>query len=182
MKYCVWKTAVTDMLNLNPEDEVEVEEIEHEPPVTERSIARRIALQVLYEVDCTAHLPGAVIEMRLAAQEMEQKVARYVRLLVNGVLDNRDTIDTTIRQYAREWPLEQVAIVDRNILRMAIYEFAVSQSTPVGAAIDEAVGLARVFGAENATSFVNGVLGKLAEDAEQLRKSLVNTGEESLEE
>lgn len=163
---------MTDMLNLNPEDEVEVEEIEHDPPVTERSIARRIALQVLYELDCTTHPVGQVIDMRLQAQEMDNKIARYVRVLVTGVLSNRDAIDGVIRQHAREWPLEQVAIVDRNILRMAIYEFAVAQNTPVGASIDEAVGLARVFGAENAMSFVNGVLGKLADDVETLRKTL----------
>src|SRR5262245_40175596 len=118
MKYRVWKCIVTDLLNLNPDDEVEIEEIEHDPPVTERSIARRIALQVLYELDCTEHQPEQVIEIRLEAQDMDRKVSRYVRMLVTGVLNNREAIDTVIRQYAREWPLEQVAIVDRNILRM----------------------------------------------------------------
>jgi transcription antitermination protein NusB len=163
---------VTDMLNLNPDDEVEVEEIEHDPPVTERSIARRIALQVLYELDCTTHPVEQVIEMRLQAQEMDHKIARYVRLLVTGVLNNRDVIDKVIRRYAREWPLEQVALIDRNILRMSLFEFAVAQTTPVGAAIDEAVGLARVFGAESSMSFINGVLGKLADESETVRKML----------
>jgi N utilization substance protein B len=173
---------VTDLLNLNPDDEVEVEEIEHAAPVTERSIARRIALQVLYELDSTTHQPATVVDMRLRAQAMEKKVANYVQVLVNGVLSHREPIDDVIRQHAREWPLEQVAIVDRNILRMAIFEFAVAKTTPVGAAIDEAVGLARVFGAENAMSFVNGVLGKLADDLEHLRATLATTHTELLEE
>lgn len=168
---------MVDLLNINPDDEVEVEVVEHDPPVTERSLARRIALQVLYELDCTTHEPGAVIDARLAAQEIEPRTGRYVRQLVTGVLENRKRMDSVIRQYAREWPLEQVAIVDRNVLRMAIYEFIIGRTTPTGAAIDEAVGLARVFGADNSMNFVNGVLGKLADDEVIVRQMLAADGD-----
>ncbi len=169
-----------DLPNMNPEDEVTVEVIEHEAPMTERSLARRIALQILYELDCTNHNAEMVIEARLMAQELENKPARFVRLLVNGVLANRERMDRVIRLYATEWPLDQVAIIDRNILRMAIYELAHVPSTPTGAAVDEAVSLAKLFGADNSTTFVNGVLGKLAANIDVLRKMLTE-GQEAAE-
>jgi N utilization substance protein B len=169
---------LTDLPEINPDDEVEVQEIGHAPPLTDRSVSRRIALQVLYELDCTTHRPGEVLESRINAQELDGRGARYVRLLVTGVLDNKPALDTAIRRYAVEFPLEQVAIVDRNILRIALYEFAIAQTVTVGTAIDEAVGLADVFGADSTPSFVNGVLGKMALDIDKLRTELIKSGEE----
>ncbi len=157
------------MPNFNPDDEVTVEVIEHDAPATNRSYARRIALQVLYEIDSAGHRPGDVIGSRLEAQETDRKEARYVRFLVQGVLANRETIDDAIRRYVVEWPLEQIAIIDRNILRMAVLEFAVEQKAPISVVIDEAVGLARVFSAESSMGFINGVLGKLAMDEEVMQ-------------
>jgi transcription antitermination protein NusB len=168
---------VIDLPNMNPEDEVIVEVIEHEAPLTERSLARRTALQVLYELDCTNHNPEEVITARLMAQELQGKPARFVRQLVKGVLTNQEPMDQVIRKYATEWPLDQVAIIDRNILRMAIYELTNVPSTPTGAVVDEAVSLAKLFGADNSMAFVNGVLGKLAADKEALQKMLVDAGE-----
>lgn len=169
-----------DLPNMNPEDEVTVEVIEHEAPLTDRSLARRTALQILYELDCTNHQPEMVITARLTAQELQGKTARFVRQLVAGVLANRERLDRAIRKYATEWPLDQVAIIDRNILRMAIFELANVPSTPTGAAVDEAVSLARLFGADNSTTFVNGVLGKLASERDALQKMLVE-GQEAAE-
>jgi N utilization substance protein B len=100
----------------------------------------------------------------LQARQVNKKAARHVEQIVNGVVHNREILDNTIRHFAPEWPVEQIAIVDRNILRIAIFEFAVHGGTPTGVAIDEGVQLAKLFGAENAPSFVNGVLGALAED------------------
>jgi len=137
-------------------------------PLDARSLARRIALQILYEIDTTTHKPGNVIAIHLQVQQPGEKAAKFVRELVVGVMDHRPAIDAAITRYASEYPLEQLAVVDRNILRMAIYEFAVSVRTPVGVAIDEAVELAKVFGADGTPSFVNGVLGSLADDAEYL--------------
>lgn len=165
---------MTGLPDLNPDDEVQVEEIEHAAPLTERSFARRTALQVLYELDCTDHLMGEVMEARIRAQEMDKRGARYVRWLVTGVLKKRERLDNIIRQYATEWPLEQVAIIDRNILRMALYELAVMQTVNVGTAIDEAAGLASVFGSESSPAFVNGVLGKMALRLDELRVQLAD--------
>jgi N utilization substance protein B len=155
---------------VGPDDEFSKEVIEHEAPATDRSFARRIALQVLYELDTTAHRVGEVIAYRLDAQETDKKESRYVRFLVQGVLNHQEALDGAIRKYMVEWPLEQIAALDRNILRMAVLEFAVEEKAPISVVIDEAVGLARVFSAESSIGFVNGVLGKLATDDETMRQ------------
>lgn len=155
---------------IGPDDDISKEVIEHAAPATDRSFARRIALQVLYELDTTAHRVGDVIAYRLDAQDTDKKEARYVRFLVRGVISHRDALDEALRQFMVEWPLEQIAAIDRNILRMAVLEFAVEEKAPVSVVIDEAVGLARVFSAESSIGFVNGVLGKLATDDEMMRR------------
>lgn len=130
----------------------------------ERSIARRIALQALYEIDLANHPVGEVLTIHLQTQQPSRRIVKYVQNLVHGVLDNRPVLDEAIEQYAPEFPLDQIAFIDRNILRIAIYEFAVRARTPVGVAIDEAVELAKLFGADGASSFINGVLGAIADD------------------
>ena len=153
-----------DFHELDPSERPEGEVIQHEPPTSERSLARRIGLQILYEVDSAHHDVGAVMSVHLAARQVNRKTDRYVRRLVSGVMDNKAALDTAIRQFAPEWPLDQMAMVDRNILPLAIFEFGVQTTTPVGVAIDEAVQLAKLFGAESSPGFVNGVLGALADD------------------
>ena len=140
------------------------------PIVDERSIARRIALQALYEIDLAHHPVSEVLTIHLQTQKPSRKIVRYVQELVHGVTDNRATLDEAIKRYAPEWPIDQIAFIDRNILRIAIYEFAVRARTPVGVAIDEAVELAKLFGADGASSFINGVLGAVADDHKWLRK------------
>lgn len=170
---------MSNLPDIGPDDEVLVEIVEHTAPTTNRSFARRVALQVLYELDTTGHRPGDVIEARLEAQETDSKEARYVRLLVLGVLAHRDAIDKVIGRFMLEWPLEQIAVVDRCILRMAVLEFAVEQKAPISVVIDEAVGLARLFGTDASMGFINGVLGKLAADKQALRElSALKTDEE----
>lgn len=163
---------MSDFPELEPNEVELTEVIEHdEEAPTERSAARRAALQVLYEVDAAHHSVGDVINARLQEQpHLSKRAIRYLRRLVTGVMENHDQLDTIIRENAPEWPLEQVAIVDRNILRMAIFELGVQVSTPVGVVIAEAVELAGLFGAEGTPRFVNGVLGTLADDLETFRK------------
>lgn len=165
---------MTDLPEFNPADYSQSEVIQHQPPTNDRSLARRIALQILYEVDSAHHEVIGVLMIHLEAREISSKTARYTRWLVLGVVNHQATLDETIHRYAPEWPIEQMAIIDRNILRIAAYEFAVATRIPVGVAIDEAVQLAKVFGADSSPAFVNGVLGALAEDKamlEQLRIS-----------
>ncbi len=127
-----------------------------------RRKARTVALQALYEIDSTTHAPDQVIEERLAEQVLAAELADFVRRLVHGVIASAEALDGLIQKYAPEWPLDQMAIIDRNILRMAIWEFAADRQTPVKVAINEAVELAKLYGSDSAPRFVNGVLGALA--------------------
>jgi len=128
-----------------------------------RTRARSVALQVLYEVDLTQHPPVDVLQERLAETELTDELAEFVRQIVFGVLPLAEVLDHVISRYAPEWPLDQIAAIDRNILRMAVWEFAVQKDTPVKVAINEAVELAKLFGSDSAPRFINGVLGNLVE-------------------
>lgn len=149
--------------NFDPEnDEITSEVIEHEMMTTDRSIARRASLQILYEMDTTHHPLGEVLDIHIRERPETSDVRRLITLIVHGVMDNKEMLDTLIQKHAPEWPIDQVAIVDRNILRIATFEFMIQKRhTPIPVIINEAVHLAQVFGAENAHSFIHGVLGAI---------------------
>ncbi len=128
-----------------------------------RTRARGLALQVLYEIDLVDHPPVQTLQERLEEEKMTDELAEFARQIIFGVLPLREPLDMIIAKYAPEWPLDQIATVDRNILRMATWEFAVQKDTPVKVVINEAVELAKLYGSDNASRFVNGVLGSLAE-------------------
>jgi N utilization substance protein B len=136
-----------------------------------RRKARSLALQVLYEVDCAGHPPDEVFAARIAEQPLNDELADFARGLVTGVLDHAAELDRLIHRHAPEWPLEQMAVIDRNILRIAIWEFIVERSTPTKVAINEAVELAKLYGSDSAARFVNGVLGVLAAKEAELVQS-----------
>jgi N utilization substance protein B len=127
-----------------------------------RRKARRIALQALYEIDCSNHPVDAVLERRLIDNELDNATEAFLRDLVNGVLSHCEQLDEVIHQHAPEWPIDQMAVIDRNILRIAIFELVGANSTPLKVAINEAVELAKLYGSDSASRFVNGVLGTLA--------------------
>lgn len=127
-----------------------------------RRKARTVALQALYEIDCTTHAADLVLEERLAEQPLGAELNDFARSLVQGVMAKAPALDRLIQKYAPEWPLDQMALIDRNILRMAIWEFAADRQTPIKVAINEAVELAKLYGSDSAPRFVNGVLGALA--------------------
>lgn len=137
-----------------------------------RHQARIVALQALYEIDCADHAPAIVLEQRLEATELPKTVTAFSRRLVFGVLKHRSVLDVFIHRHAPEWPLEQMAYIDRNVLRIAIFEFAIDGQTPVKVAINEAVELAKTFGSDSAPRFVNGVLGALVEHKEAIAQSV----------
>jgi transcription antitermination protein NusB len=126
-----------------------------------RHKARVAALQALFEVDCTGHHPTVVIERRLEDSTLPEPGAEFARELVRGVSEQRQKLDRYIGRYAPEWPVEQIAIIDRNILRIAIYEILFGADTPTKVAINEAVELAKEYGSDSSGRFVNGVLGSL---------------------
>lgn len=124
-----------------------------------RHQARRIALQVLFEIDVVGHLPGVVLDNQLAAQEaISKEIVDFVRKLVHDVVTHKPQLDTIVARFAPDWPVEQIAIIDRNILRIALCEIGLHE-IPVKVAINEAVELAKTFGADSSPRFINGVLG-----------------------
>jgi N utilization substance protein B len=134
-----------------------------------RRKARALALQVLFEVDSVEHSADTALSRRLEAvrdedetldrEPMPPEGEHFVRTLVNGVLDNRAELDGLIAKFAPEYPVDQLAIVDRNILRLAFYELKNMGDVPVKVAINEAVELAKLYGSDSAPRFINGVLG-----------------------
>lgn len=127
-----------------------------------RHRARVLALQALFELDSVGHAAEQAVDHLVEAAAAPPEARRFALELVRGVLDNRDSIDETIRQTAPAWPLEQIAVVDRNILRLAIYEILIDNKVPMRAAINEAVELAKEFSGENSPKFINGVLGSVS--------------------
>lgn len=140
------------------------------PPPTsiERSHSRRVALQLLYEIDSAGRAAETAIAHSENYARLSPRQRGSVRQFVRGVLSEREQLDRVIQQYAPEFPLSQLAIVDRNILRLALFEL-IHSGRPQGVIIDEAVSLAVVFGAEGSISFVNGVLGSVADDRAEER-------------
>jgi len=127
-----------------------------------RHKARTIALQALYEIDSAARRPEAVVERLLSEADFSEENKAFVRGLVDGVMRHREDIDGNIRRYAPAWPVDQIAFIDRNILRLAIFEILFDNKVPVKVAVNEAVELAKTFGSENSARFVNGVLGSVS--------------------
>ena len=127
-----------------------------------RRKARTIALQTLYEIDSISRSAEAVVERLLAEGELSEENNAFVRELVSGVIQNKDEIDGNIQRFAPAWPVEQIAMIDRNILRLAIFEILFNNKVPVKVAVNEAVELAKSFGSDNSAKFVNGVLGSVS--------------------
>jgi N utilization substance protein B len=133
-----------------------------------RRKARTVALQALYELDCSAHEPGTVLSQREEDSQLPEGQHGFAQALVFGVLKDRARLDRWIARFAPEWPVDQIAIVERNILRIALWEFTIGGITPVRVAINEAVELAKLYGSDSAPRFINGVLGSLADHADEL--------------
>ena len=142
-----------------------------------RRRARRVTLESLYEIDIANHPPVEVINRRIEDQPMESAGIEFAYKLMNGVLEYQVGMDALITRYAPEWPVEQMAVIDRNVLRIAIFEFLIDTETPVKVAINEAVELAKLYGSDSAPRFINGVLGTLADQIPELRRELLATSE-----
>jgi len=126
-----------------------------------RTKARAIALQALYEYDLTGHQVGVILVNRFQEDEQDSKSVKFTEEIVYGVYPSILKLDEIIAHYAPEWPLDQVASIDRNIIRIALWEFAVKKCTPIKVAINEAVELGKIYGSDSTPRFVNGVLGSL---------------------
>jgi transcription antitermination protein NusB len=127
-----------------------------------RHKAREVALQVLYEIDAVGHKPEIALQQILTRVEVSPDVAEFSQELVNGTISNLVQLDQNIKDFAPAWPIDQISIIDRNILRLAIFEILHDNKIPVKVAINEAVELAKTFGSNNSSRFINGVLGSVS--------------------
>jgi N utilization substance protein B len=128
-----------------------------------RSLARELALQVLYQIDIAQEPPETVLVAFWQAQDeqVDETVKHFSSELVLGVVANRDTIDAKISEYATNWQLKRMAVVDRNVLRLSCFELVFREDIPPKVSINEAVELAKKYSGVQAGKFVNGVLDKV---------------------
>ena len=126
-----------------------------------RRKARIAALQTLYEADCSRHAAEDILARYVILKSPPEEIISYAQLLVSGVMENKQTIDDVIKRFATLFPVKQIAVIDRNILRIAIYEISFGNTVPAKVAVNEAVELAKSFGSDSAPKFINGVLGSV---------------------
>jgi N utilization substance protein B len=127
-----------------------------------RHRARELALKALFQLEHSPDDPDEVLAYHAAEDGAPPVVQEFARELVHGVVDHRDELDRIIRVAATNWRPEQMARVDRTLLRIAIYEITVAKKVPVRAAINESIELAKTFSGDESGRFINGVLGKVA--------------------
>jgi len=130
-----------------------------------RHQARELALKVLFQLEGSEDDPEEVLRYHAAEGASPEDVINFARQLVNGVIENREKLDSILSETSEHWTLDQMAKVDRVILRIAVYEIAIDRKVPTKAAINESIELAKTFSGEDAGRFVNGVLGRVAATA-----------------
>ena len=123
-----------------------------------RHPARRLALQTLFEIDFNRADPRETLTRGAFRAGLTDDAAAFAWELIDGVLGHRKELDAEIATLAPEFPIDQMPKIDRNVLRIALFELRVSGDAPAAAIIDEAVELAKLFGSEASPKFVNGVL------------------------
>jgi N utilization substance protein B len=128
-----------------------------------RTKARECALQALYQLDTSGGEPRDVLRAIFAHfEDADTETAQFAEQLVRGVQSERGRIDELIQQSSAHWKLDRMARVDRNILRLAVYEIIRRADVPMRVTLNEAVELGKKFGSEESSAFVNGVLDKIA--------------------
>ncbi|OGF23921.1 transcription antitermination factor NusB [Candidatus Falkowbacteria bacterium RIFCSPLOWO2_02_FULL_45_21] len=141
--------------------------------MSNRHLARTIAMQTLFSWDFNGKREKDL--SRLIEQNFRQFAPQFndhgfVKAIIKGVIKNEAEIDKYIIKYATEWPLDQITIVDRNILRIGVYELVFDQDIPAKVAINEAIEIAKAFGGESSGKFVNGVLGAIYKEVTPVAK------------
>lgn len=126
-----------------------------------RRKSRIMALQALYEIDCSSHQAQEVESYLFQKKELDHQIIEFTRHIVSGVSEKKTDIDNLIKQFAPLFPIEQIAPIDKNILRISIFEILFDKETPTKVAINEAIELAKTFGSDTSPKFVNGVLGSI---------------------
>lgn len=150
--------------------------------MSNRHLARTIAMQTLYEWDFNGQVTDDLVGLlhenfkQFAPDFSDQG---FSEAIIRGIMEHRQAIDATITKYAPEWPLEQITIVDRNVLRIGVYELSFAPDVPPKVAINEAIEVAKGFGGESSGKFVNGVLGAIFRDLQTQGKIPASTPTET---
>lgn len=126
-----------------------------------RRQARIAALRVLYELDCTRHDAEQALARLAAEENIPEEALTFSGELVRGVLHNKAELDILISRFAPAFPAEQMSAIDRNVLRLAMFEIVFDRRAPFKAAINEAVELAKRYGSDSSPRLINGVLGAM---------------------
>lgn len=139
-----------------------------------RRRARNTALEILYEFDIAAHPIIPILQRHISDQADSDTpytsgAIEFTRDLIRGVETNWQVLSTLIIRFAPEWPLDQIAVIDRNILRLAMYELLYESKTPIKVAINEAVELGKNYGSDSTPRFINGVLGSFVAELDEIR-------------
>ncbi|MCX6001772.1 MAG: transcription antitermination factor NusB [Chloroflexi bacterium] len=133
-------------------------------PISHRHIARIVALQTLFELEFAANSPESILERTTETKALTGEAAAFAAALVKGVLVNRQLLDDTIHRFAPAFPVDQLFAMDRTILRLALHEILITKTAPPKVVVNEAVELAKEFGADTSPKFINGVLGSVITD------------------
>lgn len=137
--------------------------------VSSRRKDRKLVLEFLYENDLTGKGIKEILELKREVG-IDISLSEFSIKLLSGVLNNKIVLDEIIERYAEGWKISRMPVVDRNILRIGVYELLFESDTPVAVCINEAVELAKVYSTDDARRFINGVLGRIAQDAEKIKE------------
>ena len=136
-----------------------------------RRKSRELALQMLFQWEVGKHTPAHVVATFLDPEEIDKPVNLFARSLFQGTVDDISTLDPMLSEHAKNWRLERMAAVDRNVLRLALFEMLHHTETPAAVVIDEALEIARRFSGEDSAQFVNGVLDGVHKSLPATRKT-----------
>jgi N utilization substance protein B len=130
-----------------------------------RRMARELALQLLYQRELSADGVSGDEQASLDGIDLSTDAGVFCKALIEGVIEHIDELDSILKPYLENWSLERMSVVDRNILRLAVFEIRFVEDIPFKVSIDEAIELAKIFGSDESGSFVNGILDSLAKES-----------------
>jgi len=137
-----------------------------------RREVRELALKVLYANDIGKNETDSIMQQLFTEENIEETGRDFCRFIVAGVMANIEEIDQLIRKYSNDWPLDRMAGVDRNLMRIALFEFIFSDGVPGAVAVNEALEVAKNYGSAESPRFINGILGNIMKDLPQIRADL----------
>lgn len=141
-----------------------------------RRVARQAALQALYQIDIAKSPVGSAVDFVVEENELNNKQVEFLQVLIDGVLQNIERLNKIINEISIDWNIDRMASVDRNILRLALYEICYSEEVPPNVAVNEAIELGKTFGTAESGRFINGILGKVLENIDCYRPAVTDAG------